>query len=165
MDQQGNAEGDTAADLGRCHQSEVLIDARRRLLQARSYWYPIMLDLHRFMIAVARVTVNHDGRGGTAPDPSEIRVASLILGLMLFLLLFLVLLASWVGPGFRFMVVTFMVLILLPGHTVLAFSFLITAFLGTLHWPMGSEDVGHFWGFFSGTSYPFRAMGWSPVAQ
>ena len=30
-----------------------------------------MLDLHRFMIAVARVTVSHDGRGGTAPDPLE----------------------------------------------------------------------------------------------
>ena len=28
-----------------------------------------MLDLHRFMIAIARVSVNHDGRGGTAPDP------------------------------------------------------------------------------------------------
>ena len=66
MDQLGNAEADTAADLGRRHQSEVLIDARRRLLKARSHWYPIMLDLHRFMIAVAGVTVNHDGRGGTA---------------------------------------------------------------------------------------------------
>ena len=68
-DQLGNAEADSAADLGRRHQSEVLIDARRRLLQARSHWYPIMLELHTFMIAVARVTVNHDGRGGTAPDP------------------------------------------------------------------------------------------------
>ena len=47
----------------------MLIDARRRFLQARSYWYPIMLDLHRFMIAVARVSVNHDGKGGIAPDP------------------------------------------------------------------------------------------------
>ena len=27
-----------------------------------------MLDLH-FMIAIARVSVNHDGMGGTAPDP------------------------------------------------------------------------------------------------
>ena len=62
-DQLGNAEADTAADLGRRHQSEVLIDARRRLLKVRSHWYPIMLQLHRFMIAVARVTVNHDGRG------------------------------------------------------------------------------------------------------
>ena len=69
VDQQGNAETDTAADLGRGPQSEVLIDAWRRLLTTRSYWYLIMLDLHRFMIAVARVSVNHDGKGGTAPDP------------------------------------------------------------------------------------------------
>ena len=47
----------------------MLVDARRRLLQARGHWYPIMLDLHRFMIAVAWVTVNHDGKGGTAPEP------------------------------------------------------------------------------------------------
>ena len=69
IDQHGNAEADAAADLGRRNQSEALIDARRRLLQARCHWYPIMTDLHRFMIAVARVSVNHDGEGGTAPDP------------------------------------------------------------------------------------------------
>ena len=68
-DHLGNAESDTAADLGRRHQSEVFIDARPWLLKARSYWYPIMLYLHRFKIAVARVSVNRDGRGGTAPDP------------------------------------------------------------------------------------------------
>ena len=45
LDKQGNAEGDVAADLGRRRQSEVLIDARRRLLGARSHWYPIMTDL------------------------------------------------------------------------------------------------------------------------
>ena len=69
LDKQGNAEADEAADLGRRYQSEVLIDARRRLLGTRSHWYPIMTDLHRFMIAIARVSVNHDGKGGTAPDP------------------------------------------------------------------------------------------------
>ena len=69
VDQHGNVEADTAADLGRRHQTEVLINARRRLLQARSCWYPIMTDLHRFMIAIGRVSFNHDGRGGTAPDP------------------------------------------------------------------------------------------------
>ena len=73
-DQLVNAEADTAADLGRRHQSEVLVDARRRLLKVRSHWYPVMLHLHRFMIAVARVTVNHDGRGRIAPDPTGIRV-------------------------------------------------------------------------------------------
>ena len=69
VDQHGNAEADAAADLGRRHQSEDLVDARRRLLQARCHWYPIMSDLRRFVIAVARVSVNHDGKGGTAPDP------------------------------------------------------------------------------------------------
>ena len=69
VDQQGNVEADLAADLGRRHHSEVLIYATRKLLQARSYWYPIMTDLHRFMIAIGRVSVNPDGKGGTAPDP------------------------------------------------------------------------------------------------
>ena len=68
MDQQRNSEADTAAALGRRHQSEILLDARRRLLKARSHWCPIMLDLHRFMIAIAGVSVNRDERGGTAPD-------------------------------------------------------------------------------------------------
>ena len=68
-DQLGNAEADAAADLGRRHQFELLMDARRVLLKVRHHWYPVMLQLNRFMIAVARVTVNHDGRGGTAPDP------------------------------------------------------------------------------------------------
>ena len=47
------------------------------------------------------------------------KLASLMLGLMLILPLFPALLASWVGPGFRFIVVTFLVLIILPGRTVL----------------------------------------------
>ena len=66
-DQLGIAEADAAADLGRPHQSEVLIDAGRRLLKVRSHCSPIMLQLHRFMIAVARVSVHHDGKGGAAP--------------------------------------------------------------------------------------------------
>ena len=59
-DNVGNAEADTAADLGRRHQSDLLMDAGRVLLNARNHWYPIMLQLHRFMIAVARVAVNQD---------------------------------------------------------------------------------------------------------
>ena len=100
-DQLGNAEADTAADLGRRHQSEVLIDAWRRLPKVRSNWYPTLLLLHVFMIAVARVTVNHDGRGGTAPDPlvwdqggPKKKHACLILGSLLILPLFPTLLVS-----------------------------------------------------------------------
>ena len=67
-DKLGNAEADAADDLGRRHQSELLVDAWRVLLNARNHWYLIMLQLHRFMIAVGRVAVNHDGRV-SPPDP------------------------------------------------------------------------------------------------
>ena len=65
----GNAEAGAAADLGRRHQTEAVMDARRALVDARELWYTFMQQLHRFMIAVFRVSVNHDGRGGTAPGP------------------------------------------------------------------------------------------------
>ena len=69
VDQIGNAEADTAADLGRRHQSELIMDARRCLLKVRNHWYPFMQQLHRFMIAISWVAVNHDGKAGSAPDP------------------------------------------------------------------------------------------------
>ena len=90
-DKLGSAEADTAADIGRRHQTELLIDARRSLLQFRTLWYLVMQQLHRLMIAVSRVAVNHDGKGGSAPDPlvwdqGGPRIARQ-LGLMLILLL------------------------------------------------------------------------------
>ena len=68
-DRVGNSEAYTAADLGRRHQSDAAIAARLALLNAREFWHPIMLQLHRFVVAVSRVSVNHDGRGGSTPDP------------------------------------------------------------------------------------------------
>ena len=136
-DQVGNAEADAAADLGRRHQSEVLIDARRRLLKARSYWYPIMLDLHRFMIAVARVPVNHDG-GGTVLLLIRwfgIRGVGRKLESLLFGLLWTLPLSSRPSWLLRWAldsgswVVVFLVLILLPGLTVLVFCLDVLLFL------------------------------------
>ena len=138
-DQLGNAEADAAADLGRRHQSEVLINARRRLLKARSHWYPIMSDLHRFMIAVARVSVNHDGNGGTAHDPlvwdqgSKPKVRKLAIGVNVDV-------ASLPGP---------------PGFLNSSILVRFTSFLNSLHWPSGSDDFGHFGISFFGTSDPF----------
>ena len=150
IDQQGNLEADIAADLGRRHQTEVLIDARRRLLQARGYWYPVMADLHRFMIAIARASVNHDAKGGTAPDPlgldkgskPEVRKLAIRVNVDL---------ASLPGPpGFLnndWVQVH-------AGHIISAdisawpysVGILVrfTSFLGHLHWPSGPVDMGHF---------------------
>ena len=65
----GNNGADAAADLGRLRQQDDVITARRDLLRVRRIWYPIVLDLHKFMVAISRIEVNHDGFGGTAPDP------------------------------------------------------------------------------------------------
>ena len=149
-DQQGNAEADAAADLGRRHQSEALIDARRRLLGARSHWYPIMTDLHRFMVAVARVSVNHDGKGGTAPDPlvwdqeSRPKVRKLAIRVNVDL-------ASLPGPpGFLNNSWIQVPAGPISGTDIAAWPYsvgilcLFTSFLHTLHWPSGVVDLGHF---------------------
>ena len=150
LDQQENVEADIAADLGRRHQSEMLIDARRRLLQARSYWYPIMLDLHRFMIAAARVSVNHDGKGGTATDPlvwdqgSRPKVRKLAIRVTVDL-------ASLPGPsGFLNSSWVQVDSGRITGADIAAWPYSVgifirfTSFLATLHWPSGSVDFGHF---------------------
>ena len=67
-DRFGNNEADAAADLGRRSQTERIIDARRALWCVRDIWFPIVRLLHRFMVAISWVSVNHDGRGSTAPD-------------------------------------------------------------------------------------------------
>ena len=64
----GNNGADAAPDLGRLRQQDDVISARRDLLRVRRFWYPIIFDLHRFMVAISRIEVNHDGFGGTAPD-------------------------------------------------------------------------------------------------
>ena len=38
------------------------------VLRVRKFWYETILGLQRFLVAVSRVVVNHDCRGGTAPD-------------------------------------------------------------------------------------------------
>ena len=148
MDQQGNAEAEPAADSGRRHQTEALIDARRRLLMARSHWYPIMLDLHRFMIAVARVSVNHDGRGGTAPyplvwdqwsRPKKARKLAVRVNVDLASLP-----GFFGGPWIQ----------VESGHIygadIAAWPYSVgilvrfTSFLDTLHWSSGYDDLGHF---------------------
>ena len=49
-------------------QNDGFISARRALLQARRHWYPIMVDLNKFTVAVSRIAVSHDGYCGAIPD-------------------------------------------------------------------------------------------------
>ena len=46
-------------------------NAKKVLARTCRHWCPIVCDLHRFFIAIARAVVNDYGKGGTAPDPIE----------------------------------------------------------------------------------------------
>ena len=69
VDRLGDDAADEAADFGRGRVGNAVIDARRDLSGVCGRWYPVILDLRRFFIAISRAVVNHDGRDGTAPDP------------------------------------------------------------------------------------------------
>ena len=64
-DRIGNDGADMAANLGRMRHKDEVTTARRALIRVRSQWYPVMLDLHQFMVAISRIEVNDDGHGCT----------------------------------------------------------------------------------------------------
>ena len=147
VDRIGNDAADEAADFGRRRVGHLVIDARRNLSGVCGRWYPVVLDLHRFFIAIARAVVNHDDRGGVARDP--------------------LVWSSGARPKRRRLVHAVRDQAFLPGPPGLWDSEWITmlasaicaedivhwpytpgllvkwvAFLGTLHWPAGSVDLG-----------------------
>ena len=65
----GNNMADEAAYFGRRTVGADVVDARRELSGVCRVWYPVVRDLHRIFIAIARAIVNVDGKGGTAPEP------------------------------------------------------------------------------------------------
>ena len=65
-DKIGNDLADRAADFGRRGVSDLVMDVRRRFVSACSSWYPVVLELHRFFVAITRAAVNEDGCAGVA---------------------------------------------------------------------------------------------------
>ena len=146
----GNNVADAAGDFGRLRQHDDVITARRDLLRVRRYWYPIMLDLHKFMVAISRIEVNHDGYGGTAPDAMvwdrggivKPRASSFRL---------IVDYASLPGPP-GFLSCTWCTLYPLhitpedvavwPCSVNILLEF--SSFLASLHWPQGDSAMGKF---------------------
>ena len=103
-----------------------------------------------FLIAIARVSVNHDGWGGTAPDPlvwdqgSRSKVRKLHIRVNVDL-------ASLLGPtGFLNSSWIQVDAGHISGEDIAAWPSSVgilirfTSFLCTLHWPSGSVDFGHF---------------------
>ena len=69
-DKVGNDFADRAADFGRRRVSDLVMDVRGRFDSACSLWYPVVLELHRFFVAIALAAVNEDGCAGVALHPS-----------------------------------------------------------------------------------------------
>ena len=65
-DKIGDDLADRAADFGRRRVSDWVMDVRRRFVSACSSWYPVVLELHRFFVAITRAAVNEDGCAGVA---------------------------------------------------------------------------------------------------
>ena len=68
-DKVGNDFADRVADLGRRRVSDLVMDVCGRFVSACSFWYLVILELHRFFIAIARAAVN-DGCAVAALHPT-----------------------------------------------------------------------------------------------
>ena len=69
LDRLGNIAADEAADFGRRRVCFAVIDARRNFAGVCGRWYPVILVLHRFFVAISRAVVSHVDGAGTALDP------------------------------------------------------------------------------------------------
>ena len=146
------------------HQSEPHMDARRSLLKVRTHWYPIMQQLHRFMISVSGVAVNHDGKLDSLVwhlgSRRKVRRTDIRVNVDL---------ASLPGTH-GFLNGPWMQVHqgCIAGADVAAWPYSVgilckfTAFLGTLHWLVDAVDMGHFGvflpGVFSHGLYPGLEM-------
>ena len=68
LDKIGNTAADEAADLG-SRRVDFVVDALCNLFGVCGRWYPVVMSLHRFFIAISQTVVNHVDGDGTAPDP------------------------------------------------------------------------------------------------
>ena len=129
----GNNGADAAADLGRLRQQDDVITARRDLLRVRRYWYPIIPDLHKFMVTISRIEVNHDGYGGTAPDAMVWDHATLP-----------------GPPGFLDSTWCTLYPLSITREDIAVWPYSVniflefSSFLASLHWPQGDTDLGKF---------------------
>ena len=69
LDRYGNSRADEAADFGRRRVWPDVADAWRNLSGVCRLWYPTVLLLHRFFIAISRAVVNCDDSSGLALHP------------------------------------------------------------------------------------------------
>ena len=116
LDRYGNSRADDAADFGRRRVWPDVADARRNLSGVCRLWYPAVLLLHRFFIAISGAVVNCDDSSGSAPHPLVWSTGGLpdrrrITDIVLFV--------SWVLAGFVFLLLLLLLRMSVFGRTLL----------------------------------------------
>ena len=76
LDRLGNNGAEAAADFGSRRVPWWVIDGRRNYSGVCARWRPVVPGLHRFLVAIARAVVDHDGEAGTSMDPMVWSVGS-----------------------------------------------------------------------------------------
>ena len=158
-DKVGNDLAYRAADFGRRRVSDLVIDVRRRFLSACSSWYPVVLDLHRFFVAIARAAVNEDGCAGVALHLVVVKRRKVRVSAWEY---------AWVpGPvglwrhgsfSWPFIEVRDVDVGFWPCSVGLLVKF--WSFLSSLHWPSTVDDLGVGGvSFVELAPYPLRALG------
>ena len=149
-DKYRNAQADAAAEVGRRHPFEVVMYARRVLVNARGHWYPIMMQLHKFIVMLCLgyrlimmgVVVMHLVQCFWNVDLRQSAVWSMS-GLIVYFASLLGPLGYLHGPWSQVHAgaVTGVDVLVWPYRFNVQCKF--TSFLGSLHWPSEIGDLGH----------------------
>ena len=147
LDRYGNSRADEAADFCRRRVWPDIADARRNLSGVCRRWYPVVLVLHRFFIAVSRAVVNCDDSPGLAPHPlvwsagglpKRRRIADIVRDVALLPGALHLWDSGWVSvPPVAF---SDEEVSLWPYSVDILIKFV--TFLGSLHWPSAGNDLG-----------------------
>ena len=138
---------DEAADFGRRRVWPDVADAWRNLSGVCRLWYPTVLLLHRFFIAISRAVVNCDDSSGLAPHPlvwsagglpGRRRIADIVRDVALLPGPLRLWGSGWVSvPP---VTVTAEDVCLWPCSVDILVK--VVTFLGSLHWPSAGGDLG-----------------------
>ena len=141
LDRYGNSRADEAADFGRRRVWPDVADAWRNLSGVCRRWYPLVLVLHRFFIAISRAVVNCADSSGLAPyslvwSARGLRIVDVVRNVALLPGPLHLWDSGWVGvPP---VAVTAVDICLWPYSVGILVK--LETFLGSLHWPSAGAE-------------------------
>ena len=147
LDRLGNRAADEAADFGRRRVPVRVIDARMNFVGVCNRWYPVVCHFHRFFCGYCQGCSQYDDSGGAAPNPLVWSAGSLpkrkgVVDAVRNFAFLPGLVGIWGGDWVSFAVCGITVEDVRVWPYSVSLLVKVSAFLGTLHWPAGADDLG-----------------------